>query len=256
MQIQIERPGPPVHDAACSKRVETIRAAPNPATRGAVRSPRPKISDRTTQRSLRGANVRDQTRSFALNRYLLILASLLWIIALGPQAEAAQHYLLEGSGSRVGFSTDFGPSRITGSFPVAAADLRLDFGDLSKSSVSVTLDVGSSAASFPFASQAMKGPKVLDSRHYPRIEFRSTRVSGSTRGAIIDGKLTIRGVTRPVSLKAALARAAGTDPSDLEHLVIRLTGSISRSAFGASGWPEAVGDVVRLEIVARIARVD
>lgn len=237
MHSKIERPGRPAQNAGTTKLIDTIRT-----TRSGHLVPR-------------GANGPDRLHLARVTRYLLILASLLWITALGSLAEAAQHYLLDGSGSRVGFSTAFGPSRITGSFPVAAADLQLDFNDLSQSSVSVTLDVRNSDASFPFASQAMKGPKVLDARHYPKIEFRSTSVSGSTRGAVINGKLTIRGVTRPVSLKAALARAAGTDPGDLEHLVIRLTGSISRSAFGATGWPEAVGDVVRLEIVARIARV-
>ena len=154
-----------------------------------------------------------------------LLALVLALLSVTP-ASAATHYLLDGSGSQVGFSTDFGNSKITGNFPVSAADLELDFRDVARSNVSVTLDVRSAVASFPFAAQAMKGPKVLDARRHPTIGFRSTRVRRSGNGAVID------------------------------HLIIRLTGAIHRSAFGATGWPDAVGDEVQLDITAWIVRVD
>ena len=177
------------------------------------------------------------------------------IVALaGPAEAAARHYLLDGTSSQVGFATDFGDSQITGEIPVSAASLRLDFRDVSNSAVAVTLDVRGAEASFPFAAQAMKSPKVLDARRFPTAAFRSTAVRRSGDGAVVDGNLTIRGVTRPVTLQAGLWHVAGTDPGDLDHLIIRLTGAISRSAFGADGWPNAVGDEVRLDIIAQIAR--
>ena len=184
-----------------------------------------------------------------------LLALVLALLSVAP-ASAATHYLLDGSGSQVGFSTDFGNSKITGNFPVSAADLELDFRDVARSNVSVTLDVRSAVASFPFAAQAMKGPKVLDARRHPTIGFRSKRVRRSGNGAVIDGALTLRGVTQPVSLYAVFARPVGSDPGDLDHLIIRLTGAIQRSAFGATGWPDAVGDEVQLDITAWIVRVD
>ena len=42
--------------------------------------------------------------------------------------------------------------------------------------VAVTLDVSGAEASFPFATQARKGPKVLDAGSYPQIPFVSTAV--------------------------------------------------------------------------------
>src|SRR5690348_36910 len=40
--------------------------------------------------------------------------------------------------------------------------------------------------------------KILDSVRFPRIEFRSTRVTGSTSNIVVEGGLEVRGVTRPV----------------------------------------------------------
>lgn len=192
-------------------------------------------------------------------------ATYLWLFAVliagavalaGPATGAARHYMLDGTNSQVGFATDFGDDQITGKIPVSAASLQLDFRDLSNSTVTVTLDVRDAIASLPFAAQAMKGPKVLDARHFPTADFRSSEVRRSGEGAVVDGVLTLRGVTRPVSLQAGLWHVAGSEPGDLDHLIIRLTGAISRSAFGASGWPNAVGDEVRLDIIAQIARAE
>lgn len=177
-------------------------------------------------------------------------------LALAPLPARAvpRHYLLKPEASRVGFSVDFGPDRITGEMPVAGAQVELDFERLANCHVAVTLDAARAEASFPFAAQAMKGPLVLDTAQFPEIRFVSTAVRPVGDGAEIDGDLTIRGVTRPVVLAAELYRQKGTQPGELDHLQIHLTGAVARSAFGAGGWADAVGDTVRLDILADIDR--
>jgi polyisoprenoid-binding protein YceI len=73
-----------------------------------------------------------------------------------------------------------------------------------------------------------------------------------SEGASIEGQLTLRGVTRPLDLDAVLSRPAGSAPDDLSVLTIRLTGRLSRSAFGATGYPQMVADEVELDIRAEI----
>jgi polyisoprenoid-binding protein YceI len=75
-------------------------------------------------------------------------------------------------------------------------------------------------------------------------------------GAQIEGDFTVRGVTRPSTLFAQFYRQQGTVEGDRERLSIYLTGSISRSAFGASGYADMVDDTVELRILARIDRDD
>jgi len=107
-------------------------------------------------------------------------------------------------------------------------------------------------ASFPFAAQALKGPKVLDAKVYPRMTFESTSVRRAGEAADVTGNLTIRGVTRPVTLRAQIFRPQGSAATDLDHLTVKLTGRLNRSDFGATGWSDMVGDEVRIIITARI----
>jgi polyisoprenoid-binding protein YceI len=102
----------------------------------------------------------------------------------------------------------------------------------------------------------MKGPKVLDAVAFPQITFASTSVQAKGEGAVVEGIVTIRGVAKPMLMQAVIWRQKGHAAGDLSHLTIRLTGTVNRSDFGATGWADMVGDQVRLDILARIARVD
>ena len=181
---------------------------------------------------------------------------LLLFVLASPAAAAPAAYVLEPEKSSVGFETDFGPDHISGQMPVLRADLVLDFDQVAACKVDVAVDVTGADASFPFAAQAMKGPKVLDAGRFPQITFVSTAVRAKGEGAEVDGILTIRGVARPVQMQAVIWRQKGHEAGDLSHLTVRLTGAVLRSAFGATGWADMVGDQVRLDIMARIARVD
>ena len=45
---------------------------------------------------------------------------------------------------------------------------------------------------------------ILESESHPKIRFASTRVTGSAESATVEGDLTIRGVTNPVTVEAEL----------------------------------------------------
>lgn len=179
-------------------------------------------------------------------------AALIALLLALPAKAATVAYHLDPAASTVAFETDFGPDLITGQIPLERADLMLDFDNLSNCTVAVALDVTGASASFPFAAQALKGPKVLDARTHPRMTFVSTSVTRAGEAADVTGDLTIRGVTRHVTLRARIFRPKGSAPDDLDHLTVQLTGSVHRSDFGATGWADMVGDEVRIIITARI----
>lgn len=186
----------------------------------------------------------------------LALLPIAWLLLAAPLSAAPVNYALEPAASIVGFDTDFGKDHITGQMPITQADLTLDFDKITNCKVSVTLDASAAKASFPFAAQAMKGPKVLDTGNHPQIIFTSTSVKVAGKGAKVSGWVTIRGVKQPMVLNAEIYRAKGSAEGDRSHLSIRLTGAVHRSDFGANGWADMVGDEVRLDILARIARVN
>lgn len=177
-------------------------------------------------------------------------------LAIAPAAvwAAPAQYSLQPEGTVVGFSTNFGEDKITGHIPITSANLQLDFDTPGNSTIDVVLNVGGADASFPFAAQALKGPKVLDSAEFPQISFTSGKIRAEGEGARVEGQITIRGVTRPVVLFAQFWQQSGQAAGDFRLLKIRLNGSVMRSDFGAVGWADMVGDEVRLDILALIER--
>ena len=177
-----------------------------------------------------------------------------------PGFAAPQNYALDPNASTVGFTFLIDGLLQTGTMPVARADLRVDPTDLAASQVDVEVLAARARTGLIFATQALKSPQVLDVDRFPRIRFVSTSVKLSqddriSDGARITGDLTIRSVTRPVSLQAALFRPVGSAPDDLRTLTVTLAGSVSRSAFGAVGYAGLVDDQVGLDIRAVIAAV-
>lgn len=174
------------------------------------------------------------------------------LIALPVAAQARPvDYALQPS-STVAFETDFGKDSITGTFPLASADVTLDFDEVANSHIDVTLDVTRARANFPFAGEALRGPTVLDAASHPKMRFVSTGITSRGDGAEVAGRITIRGVTRPITLRATIFRQKGFAEGDRSHLSVRLTGRVNRSDFGATGFADLVGDEVRIQIDARI----
>ncbi len=188
-----------------------------------------------------------------LTTLLLVTATLAGAVYAAPQA-----YTLEPQKSQVGFIYTLAGANTKGEMPVRAASIAIDFDNLANSSVDVSVDVRRAKAGLIFATEALKAPSVLDARAHPTIRFVSQRIrltgNGLSGGAKIDGALTVRGVTRPVTLDAALYRQQGTAAGDRSALSFRLTGSVKRSDFGATGYAELVKDTITLDIIARIKR--
>jgi polyisoprenoid-binding protein YceI len=105
------------------------------------------------------------------------------------------------------------------------------------------------------------GPEFFDAERHPEITFRSTAVRlGGDGEAEVDGRLTIRGVTRPV---AAHGRYAPPRPSSFGEIAgLQLRTTVDRRAFGFDwqmdlpGGGIAVGWDVRVDIDLLLVRED
>lgn len=175
-----------------------------------------------------------------------------------PTLAAPQRYKILPKGSEITFAFTLNGSAVKGSLPISQADLRIDPDNLAASSADVSADVRRARTGFVFATEAMKSASVLDAKRFPQTSFKSTRITLGpggriSSGATLDGRLTLRGVTKPIRLRADLFRAPGTSANDLSRLSVVLTGALNRTDFGAAGYPELVADKVGLTIRANIA---
>ncbi|MEJ6401431.1 YceI family protein [Yoonia sp. 2307UL14-13] len=187
-----------------------------------------------------------------------LFAFLLFLIPIASAA-APTPYALQAERSEVGFIYSLSGAQNRGSMPVRQASILIDFDQFSNSSVDVTVDVSRARTGLIFATEALKGASVLNAGAHPTIRFRSTAIRANdprnlSAGGKIEGMLTIRGVTRPVTLNAAVFRQAGTAANDLSQLSFRISGAVSRSAFGATGYSDLVADQITLDIAARVAQ--
>lgn len=185
-------------------------------------------------------------------RIALCLALLLVLPSLA-RAEL-RSYQLDPEDTEVAFVYGLGGLPGNGSMPVDSADLQLDFRQIGRSQVAVTLAASDARADLPFVASTMKGPTILDTANHPTIRFESTEVRPTNQGVVLAGDLTIRGITRPVELTARFFRKPDRDPADLRRLTILLEGNVSRAAFGAIGFADLVDDTVGLRILASIDR--
>lgn len=127
-----------------------------------------------------------------------------------------------------------------------------------------------SAGDLPARIQARINPASIDTREeqrdahlrsadffdvgkYPQLSFESTRIEGTPDDFEIDGKLTIHGVTRDVTLAGSFEGRV-TDPSGGVRVGYTAHGKINRKDFGLN-WNAAletggvvVGDEVRIEL--------
>ncbi len=189
-----------------------------------------------------------------------LLAGLAALPLTRPAHAATAPYELVPQGTSVDFTFDLSGLAQSGTMPVQAANIQINLSDLTKSRVVVTLNAAEARTKLPFARTAMLGAEVLDIASFPTIHFASTKVELGdggriSRGAKITGDLTLRGVTRPITLQADLFRPHGSAANNLDMLSIRLTGALNRHDFGASGYADLVQDTVGLDIQAEIKRV-
>lgn len=186
-------------------------------------------------------------------RHLIKLALIVMLLPLAAQAKSVA-YKVNNANSDVAFLYDFEGAQINGSFPDFTADVALDFDRLENSQIDVRLQTRTTKGGFVFATQAVRGPKMLDAASYPTITFKSTRLVRSGDQARLIGNITVKNVTRPLTLNARIFRTAGSDPADRDTLVVKLTGQINRSEFGVDGFKSYVGDVLKITITTQISK--
>jgi polyisoprenoid-binding protein YceI len=156
--------------------------------------------------------------------------------------------------SDISFTYTFSGDTVQGAFPKFSGDLLVDFKDIRKSKVTVTIDASAGQGGFIFATSALRGSKILDTDTFPTIVFQSTSAQISGGNATVDGNITVHGVTKPIRLAVQFFQLNGQDPAARDSLQMVITGRVNRHDFGASGYPDLVGDFLDIKINAKIDR--
>lgn len=129
------------------------------------------------------------------------------------------------------------------------AELDLDGNNMSNSSVSITIDAASIDSSVPALDDDLKSASFFDVANYPEITFQSTGfVQATEDSGRLTGDLSVRGVTKPVTLDVKINSAAMNRMTRKEMIGVSVTGTINRSDFGMDAYSAAIGDELSLDI--------
>lgn len=178
-------------------------------------------------------------------------AALVTLLLTGPAAEA-EPYVLDESHAAVTFSVDhLGFSAVIGRFRHFDAQIDFDPEAVEQTRVRFVVDVASIDTNWDRRDEDLLGPNFFAVTRWPSIIFESTRVTPTgTDAAEVTGLLTIRDVTREVTLQAELNRL-GTSPLTGKPVAgFTVTGTIDRRDFGMGyAAPDIGAEVpVRIEI--------
>lgn len=115
--------------------------------------------------------------------------------------------------------------------------------------VDVTIDMTSVSTGYETFNEHIQGVDFLDTANYPTATFKSTKVTfDGDKPATIEGNLTIKGVTRPVTLTVTSFKAAPHPMLKKDAIGANATTVIKRSEFNAGKYAPNVGDEVTLDI--------
>lgn len=166
-------------------------------------------------------------------------------------ARAGGNYVIKPENIKAQFRVlQFGFATVTGKFRSVKGKFSLNPRNPGRSRVDVEIAAGSVTHLDKKVQKFMRGPDLLDAKRHPKIRFKSTRVRRTGPAtAQVTGRLTVKGVTRPVKLNVTF-HTAGRDPKARNRFVTRFSanGKFKRSDFGINSVQDVVSDEVKFDI--------
>lgn len=147
-------------------------------------------------------------------------------VLLAPSLAAAQAWVVDKARSTLAFKGAASGQSFSGRFKTWDAQITFDPANLAAARVAATIAVASADTSNGERDELLPTSAFFDARKFPQATFVASRfVSKGGNRYEASGDLTIKGVTRPVTLPFTLAISGNT---------AQMTGALTlnRSAFG------------------------
>lgn len=178
------------------------------------------------------------------------LVAIAFAASLSSAALAApETYIIEGSHTMPRFEySHFGYSTQVSRFDKTSGTIILDRAAKS-GSVDVVIDASSVNTGFPLFNKHIQEEDFFDTAKYPSITFKSNSLKfDGDKLASVDGDLTIKGVTKPVTLTVTSFHCMPHPMRKKDACGANATTKIKRSEFHAGKYAPNVSDEVTLTI--------
>lgn len=136
--------------------------------------------------------------------------------------------------------------------------VEIDDKDLTKSKVDVTLNVSSLDTRNQKRDEHLRSPDFFDAQKFPEMKFVSKKVQKDGKNLKVTGDLTIKGITKSVTMLVDGPSPAVKDPWGKTKRGLSATTTLSRKDFGITwnknldGGGVVLGDDVKVSIEAEL----
>jgi len=139
------------------------------------------------------------------------LVVMLLLSACATPASAAQHWVVNAAKSKLGFTVSWSGQPFTGAFRSWKADIDFDPADLAHSHANINIETGSETSGDAETDEGVKGAEGFAASQFPTAIFRTTAfVRAASGNYVATGTLSIKGISRPVSLPFTLTLSGNT----------------------------------------------
>jgi len=181
-----------------------------------------------------------------------IILSLFGILLLLVPTAFSATYQIDPSHTQVHFTVPhLMVFKVRGNFNDFAGTVEVDGAEKTLSAASAVIQTASIDTRNQKRDDHLRSADFFEAEKYPEISFVSKNVTGSGSDITVTGDLTIKGVTKEVTLSGGFLGAA-TDPWGNQRAGFEATGKINRGDFGLT-WNKAletggvvVGDEVEI----------
>ena len=179
----------------------------------------------------------------------ITLATALFAALAGSAIAAPVTYGVDSSHTYPRFSySHFGYSTQLSSFKNTSGKVVFD-AEAKTGSVDITIDMKSVNTGFDDFNGHLQGEDFLHTAKFPTATFKSTKVVfEGDKPKAIEGNLTIKGVTKPVTLTVTSFQAMPHPMIKKPALGANAFTVIKRSEFNAGKYAPYVGDEVRIDV--------
>lgn len=152
-------------------------------------------------------------------------------------------------------------SNVRGEFGKVAGVIHYDPENPGDSALEATIDTSTINTRDGARDTHLKSPDFLDTENFPAMTFRSKTIESHAGGAKVTGDLTIRGVTREVTLDVDGPSAEVNDPWGKQRIGASATAKLNRKDFGLTynsvleSGGVLVGEEVKITIDVQAVRV-
>lgn len=147
-----------------------------------------------------------------------------------------QIYAIDTGHSYAGFTVKYmGFTKVRGRFADFSGTFRYDPDDPAKTSATVIIKTESIDTDLEFRDKDLKSANWLEVEKYPVIKFQSKRVVKGSAGDEVVGDLTIRDITKEVTLKMEYCSGVQKDVRGDTQVIFTGSTLIDRKDFGVKG---------------------